>query len=78
MQNLMKSISPVVPPNQRRERLLRGLQEKLGLAVKLNIDLKNYLPTASSTVHISTGKWTTEEEIDFTIQVLTEAVKKLT
>jgi cysteine desulfurase len=34
--------------------------------------------TAAATVRISTGKWTTEEEIDFAVEVLVNAVKKLT
>ena len=34
--------------------------------------------TAAATVRISTGKSTTEEEIDFTIEVLVNAIKKLT
>ena len=39
----------------------------------MNLDYR----TAAVTVRISTGKWTTEEEIDFTIEVIVNAVKKL-
>ena len=39
----------------------------------MNIDFRS----AAATVRISTGKWTTEEEIDFAIEVLANAVKKL-
>ena len=110
-----------------RDKLLRGLQEKLGTTVKINADLTNCLPntlsvafenvsahalasfisndvlistgsachsgettissvlqamnldfrTAAATVRISTGKHTTNEEIDFAIEVLVNAVKKL-
>jgi cysteine desulfurase len=110
-----------------RDKLLRGLQEKLGMTVKINADLTNCLPntlsvafenvsahalasfisndvlistgsachsgettissvlqamnldfrTAAATVRISTGKHTTNEEIDFAIEVLVNAVKKL-
>lgn len=110
-----------------RDKLLRGLQEKLGTTVKINADLTNCLPntlsvafenvsahslasfisndilistgsachsgettispvlqamnldfrTAAATVRISTGKHTTDEEIDFAIEVLVNAVKKL-
>ena len=40
----------------------------------MNIDFR----TAAATVRISTGKKTTEEEIDFAVEVLTNAIKKLT
>ncbi|MDD2306813.1 MAG: cysteine desulfurase family protein [Prolixibacteraceae bacterium] len=110
-----------------RDKLLRGLQEKLGMTVKINADLTNCLPntlsvafenvsahalasfisndilistgsachsgettissvlhamnldfrTATATVRISTGKHTTDEEIDFAVEVLVNAVKKL-
>jgi cysteine desulfurase len=40
----------------------------------MNIDFK----TAAATVRISTGKHTTEEEIDFAVEALVNAVKKLT
>lgn len=40
----------------------------------MNLDFR----TAAATVRISTGKKTTEEEIDFTIEVLVNAIKKLT
>ena len=39
----------------------------------MNLDFR----TAAATVRISTGKHTTEEEIDFAIEVITNAVKKL-
>lgn len=39
----------------------------------MNLDFK----TAAATVRISTGKKTTEEEIDFAIEVITNAVQKL-
>jgi cysteine desulfurase len=111
-----------------RERLLRGLHNKLGGKLKLNADLENCLPntlsiafekvdaytltsmiggevfistgsachsnsveissvlkamnidimTAASTVRISTGKYTTEEEIDLAIQVISDTILKLT
>ena len=110
-----------------RERLLLGLQQKLGSAVKLNADLENCLPntlsiafekvdahtltslignevlmsvgsachansveispvlkamnidtmTAACTVRISTGKYTTEKEIDQAISAITDKVLKL-
>ncbi len=34
--------------------------------------------TAAATVRISTGKKTTEEEIDYAVEVLVNAIKKLT
>ena len=40
----------------------------------MNLDFR----TAAATVRISTGKSTTEEEIDFTIEVLVNAINKLT
>ncbi|MDP3432204.1 MAG: cysteine desulfurase family protein [Bacteroidota bacterium] len=40
----------------------------------MNLDFR----TAAATVRISTGKHTTKEEIDFTIEVLVNAIKKLT
>ena len=111
-----------------REKLLLGLQQKLGTAVKLNASLENCLPntlsiafdrvdahiltslignevfistgsachadsveissvlkamnldviTATCTVRISTGKYTTDKEIDQAILVITEKVLKLT
>ena len=110
-----------------RERLLLGLQQKLGSAVKLNADLENCLPntlsiafekvdahtltslignevlmstgsachansveispvlkamnidtmTAACTVRISTGKYTTDKEIDQAISAITDKVLKL-
>lgn len=110
-----------------RDKLLCGLQEKLGTTVKINADLANCLPntlsvafenvsahalasfinndvlistgsachsgettissvlqamnldfrTAAATVRISTGKHTTDEEINFAVEVLVNAVKKL-
>ncbi len=39
----------------------------------MNLDFK----TAAATVRISTGKHTTEEEIDFAVEILANAVKKL-
>jgi cysteine desulfurase len=110
-----------------RERLLRGLYEKLGGVVKLNTGLENSLPntlsiafekvnahtltsllgdevnistgsachadsieispvlkamnidimTATSTVRISTGKYTTVKEIDLAIQAISDKVLKL-
>lgn len=39
----------------------------------MNLDFRN----AAATVRISTGKKTTEEEIDFAVEVITNAVKKL-
>jgi cysteine sulfinate desulfinase/cysteine desulfurase-like protein len=39
----------------------------------MKIDFK----TAAATVRISTGKHTTEEEIDFAIETIVNAVKKL-
>ena len=110
-----------------RERLLNGLQEKLGKSVKLNADLNNCLPntlsialdkteahalasviskevcistgsachadsveissvlkamkidlmSAASTVRISTGKYTTEKEIDIAVESISDAVYKL-
>lgn len=39
----------------------------------MNLDFR----TAAATVRISTGKWTTEEEIDIAVEVLVNAVKKL-
>lgn len=39
----------------------------------MNLDFR----TAAATVRISTGKHTTEEEIDFAVEVLVNAVKKL-
>ena len=40
----------------------------------MNLDFR----TAASTVRISTGKHTTKEEIDFAVEVLVNAIKKLT
>lgn len=40
----------------------------------MNLDFR----TAAATVRISTGKHTTEEEIDFAVEVLVNAIKKLT
>ncbi len=40
----------------------------------MNLDFR----TAAATVRISTGKSTTEEEIDFAVEVLVNAIKKLT
>ena len=40
----------------------------------MNLDIR----TAASTVRISTGKHTTKEEIDFVVEVLVNAVKRLT
>jgi len=40
----------------------------------MNLDFR----TAASTIRISTGKYTTKEEIDFAIEVLVNAIKKLT
>ena len=40
----------------------------------MNLDFR----TAAATVRISTGKKTKKEEIDFTVEVITNAVKKLT
>ena len=110
-----------------RERLISGLQQKLGAIVKLNADLNNCLPntlsiafdkvdahsltslignevlistgsachadsveissvlkamnidisTATCTVRISTGKYTTEEEIDLAIGIISDKVQKL-
>lgn len=109
-----------------RERLLLGLRQKLGSAVRLNADLENCLPntlsiafekvdahtltsligndvyistgsachagsveispvlkamnidieTAGSTVRISTGKYTSEEEIDLAIEAISGKVLK--
>jgi len=113
---------------QMRERLLCGLQQKLGEALKLNADLENCLPntlsiafekvdahtltsmignevyistgsachansveissvlkamninlrTATGTVRISTGKYTTDKEIDLAIGAISDKVLKLT
>jgi cysteine desulfurase len=110
-----------------RERLLLGLKQKLGTAVRLNADLENCLPntlsiafkkvdahtltslignevyistgsachagsdeispvlkamnidimTAAGTVRISTGKYTSEEEIDLAIGAISDKVLKL-
>jgi cysteine desulfurase len=50
-----------------------GTTEISSVLKAMNIDFK----TAASTVRISTGKRTSVQEIDFAIQILTEAVKKL-
>ncbi len=50
-----------------------GITEISSVLKALNIDLL----TAESTVRISTGKFTTEEEIDFAIKVISSAVLKL-
>lgn len=112
---------------QMRQRLLDGLKEKSGSAIKVNADLDNCLPNtlsiafdkveahvlasaissdvcistgsachadsvelspvlkamkvdwkiAAGTVRISTGKFTTEAEIDRAVEVITNAVNKL-
>jgi cysteine desulfurase len=112
---------------QMRQRLLDGLKEKSGAAIKVNADLDNCLPNtlsiafegveahslasaiknevfistgsachansveispvlkamnmnrkiAAGTVRISTGKFTTEAEIDRTVDVISNAVNKL-
>jgi len=50
-----------------------GITEISSVLKAMNMDLL----TAASTVRISTGKYTTEEEIDFAIEAISNAVLKL-